>query len=307
MQPAALLAASVLASAAVAFAVVTLAAPKPQELAPADPDLAQRVAALVGKVEEQQKTIDRMAHQAAPAEGPVRSSVPSIGEAAVEAAVLSWLEKHAADAAPGSVAEAAAKLAKPVKAPAGPVDVRGLFVELGKLSGSDWNKAQELWVKAKDAGQLEALMAMYEQAAKDNPSVADTQASLGSAYLQALNATKSTGPEAGKWANLADKSFDRALEIDQGHWGARFQKALSLSFWPDFLGRKKEAIDNFEILVKQQESTGNVQPRGHETYLTLGNLYSQQGKDDKAKDIWERGARAFPDNQDLKGKLAPKK
>ena len=39
----------------------------------------------------------------------------------------------------------------------------------------------------------------------------------------------------------------------------------------------------------------------------LGNLYSQQGNDDKARDLWQRGARAFPDNQPLKDKLAPKK
>src|SRR5262245_22237813 len=102
MQPAALLAVSVLASTAVSYAIVTLAAPKPAEATtPVDAELAQKVATLQGKLEEQQQTIARLSRQAAPAEAPARSSVPTVSEAQVEAAVLGWLEKHAADAAPG--------------------------------------------------------------------------------------------------------------------------------------------------------------------------------------------------------------
>jgi tetratricopeptide (TPR) repeat protein len=306
MQPPAILALSLLGSAGISFAVVTLAAPKPAESTGAsDPGVDARLVAMQQRLDEQARQIESF-KKAAPAEAPMRSSVPALGDAQVGAAIAAWLEKHGAEAAPGSIVEAAAKLAKSGKPADASTDAKTLYAELGK-AGGDFAKITDLWKKVKESGQIDALVALYEQNAKDNPRSADAHQQLGNAYLQKLFFSGAMGPEAGIWGTKADKAFDQALEVDPTHWGARFQKAISLSNWPDFLGRKKDAIDNFEVLVKQQEASGNTQAHGWNTYLMLGNLYSQQGKDDQAKDLWERGAKAFPDNQLLKDKLVPKK
>src|SRR5262249_5734426 len=134
MQPVALLAISVLASAGVAYAVVSLAAPRSGE-GQADPALAQKLADLTGKIEEQQRLIDQLSKRPATAEGPVRSSVPGISEAQIEAALLGWLDKHAGDAASGSLADAAGKIAKGAKAAAAPTDAKGFYAELMKVGG----------------------------------------------------------------------------------------------------------------------------------------------------------------------------
>lgn len=305
MNPAAIVAIAILASTGLSVAVTTVFAPKSQAAVLSGSESVEaRLATLQKLVEEQQHTIEKLAARPQTADAALRTAEPSVSEAVVEAAVLRWLDKNGANAAPGSLGDAV-KGAKVAKTPPAGSDAKSLYAELAK-AGGDWTKVTELWKKAKEAGQLDALVALYEQNAKDNPRQPDTQVALGNAYLQKLFAG-GMGPEAGIWGSKADKAFDQALELDPNHWGARFQKAVSLSNWPDFLGRKKEAIDNFETLVKQQEASGNTQPQGWNTYLMLGNLYMQQGKEDKAKDLWDRGARAFPDNQTLKDKAAGKK
>lgn len=306
MNPASLLAISVLASAGLSVAITTLLVPRARDQVASTPAdaLEQRLAALQHTVEEQQKTIERLSTKPLTTDAALRTQEPTVSEAIVEAAVVRWLEKNSQAAAPGSLGEAAKNAKSPKSGTAGS-EAKVLFAELAK-AGNDWNKLTELWKKAKDTGQLDALVALYEQNAKDNARVPDAHVALGNAYLQKLFAG-GMGPEAGLWGNKADKAFDQALELDPNHWGARFQKAVSLSNWPDFLGRKKEAIANFEILIQQQESAGNTQAEGWNTYLMLGNLYSQQGKEDKAKDVWERGSRAFPGNQGLKDKVSGKK
>lgn len=55
-------------------------------------------------------------------------------------------------------------------------------------------------------------------------------------------------------------------------------------------------------LIEQQESS-RLEPKHVEAYLTLGNVLAQQGKDDEARKIWERGIGRFPDDARLKEKL----
>ena len=72
-----------------------------------------------------------------------------------------------------------------------------------------------------------------------------------------------------------------------------------MTHWPAFTGGQRLAIDNFNTLIEQQER-GMPKPGYASTYVLLGNVYSQQGKNDKAKEVWERGAKLFPNDKDLK-------
>ena len=179
-------------------------------------------------------------------------------------------------------------------------DLERSFGELLE-AGLDYDERKAIFQRAKKAGQIDALIAKLRKRAEENPAIAQAQLELGQAYLEKVEGMP-PGPEAGFLANAADKAFDNALAADPKHWEARFVKAISLSFWPPMFGKKAEAISNFETLLEQQK-TGPQKPEYAETYRLLGNLYSEQGKAEEARKIWEEGLRRFPQDEDLRKRL----
>ena len=141
-----------------------------------------------------------------------------------------------------------------------------------------------------------------EQAVKTEPSVAEYPTVLGQAYVQKLRMTQDIR-EQGILAMKADLSFDQALNLDQSNWDARFWKASALSHWPAELNKSEEVMQNLVTLVEQQEAQ-SPQPQFVQTYMLLGEQYQKAGSADDARQIWQRGARLFPDNSTLRDKLA---
>lgn len=169
--------------------------------------------------------------------------------------------------------------------------------------GLEWEEAQALWKEVASAGKLDELVTLLEERAKARGNDPEAQTQLGLAYLQ-KTFRAGGGPEAGVWASKADHAFDAALAVDETHWEARFQKAVSLSFWPPMLGKQPDAVKQFEKLVAQQEASGSKQKGYAATYLFLGNMHLQMGAKDKALAAWNQGLAQFPDNADLLKKIA---
>ncbi len=176
-----------------------------------------------------------------------------------------------------------------------------VFDELVTIGG-DWEAAQKLWASLREDGQVADVLALFEQRAKDHANDPTAQVDLGRAFLQKLF-TVPAGPEQGAWAMKADKAFDTALALDDHHWGARFNKAISLSNWPAFMGKQGEAAKQFETLLEQQKSVPS-RPEHAETYFFLGNLYQSMGKTDQALSTWRAGLELFPDNTRLAGQIS---
>jgi tetratricopeptide (TPR) repeat protein len=216
----------------------------------------------------------------------------------IDAAVERALERRAghAGAAAGASADAA-----PETAAAKKFDARAALASLNDPTLSQ-EKRQAIWKEISDAGALDEVLAMLEQRASDDPRNAAAQIDLGRGYLQKVFKAGG-GPEAGVWANKADKAFDSALAIDDHNWDARFQKAVSLSFWPPMLGKQNEAIQNFETLIAQQ-SGQNSSPQFAQSYLFLGNMYTQVGDKDKALATWQAGLALFPGNAQIQKQIA---
>ncbi|HEB52641.1 MAG TPA: hypothetical protein ENI87_05250 [bacterium] len=95
---------------------------------------------------------------------------------------------------------------------------------------------------------------------------------------------------------------DHGLLLDDQHWGARFSKAMSYTFWPEFTGKRGEAIKQFETLVAQQE-TMPVEEHQAQTYLYLGNMLAERDPE-RARSIWRKGLRRHPDNAELRARRA---
>ncbi len=103
--------------------------------------------------------------------------------------------------------------------------------------------------------------------------------------------------ESGRYAMQADASFNDALELDPLDVNARFTKAVSLSNWPEFLGKTKPAIEQFELLIEQLEKAGGKSFSA--PYIYLGNMYQRIGETDKARAAWLAGQKLFPKHAEL--------
>lgn len=165
----------------------------------------------------------------------------------------------------------------------------------------DDNQVQALWAELGKAGLSDELVAAFEARVEGDPNDPDARVELGTAYLQKIFEV-GNGPAAGLWAMKADAAFDAALALDERHWDARFTKAVSLSFWPPALGKQNAAIEQFEVLLAQQQGAPN-EPRFAETYLYLGNMYQQTGQAEKALSTWQQGLGLYPESLALQSQV----
>lgn len=285
MSNAATIAAAALVAGGVAFATAHLSAPT-QSPAPADNnagDLATEVATLRRQLDELRTAAVPATARATDATAPERrEAVAVITDEQIQQALQRYLAEHGKELLPSTTGADDIDVDKSV------ASMRG--------SSSYWAHS-DLYKRLFAAGKMDELIKAFEQSASASPNDTQAQLDLGNAYLAYLQLDQSKWP----FAQKADAAFDRVLAIDENHWQARFTKALSYSFWPDFTGKKPAAIANFERLVEQQ-SKMPTRPEFAQTYFFLGNLLDQRGETARAKEIWQQGLRLFPDNAQLREK-----
>lgn len=214
----------------------------------------------------------------------------------VEALIDAWMTEHLAERVGDLVGEAG------VAAEDGPGAITTTEEAILALQNAeDWDAQMAALAAAQEAGILDEVIAELERRAESQPDSESAQMELAAGYMQKLFST--TNPiETGTWAMKLDQTYDKALTINDQSWDARFGKAMSLSNWPDFTGKKAEAIRQFEILREQQRSAPNG-PGYDQTYLILGNMYQQQGQADKARAAWQEGLDRYPDHAQLREQL----
>jgi tetratricopeptide (TPR) repeat protein len=223
----------------------------------------------------------------------------------IEEAVARWIDDHQEELKGAGRPEpededGAEEMAAAVKPPPARVDLPSTLAQLLDPRVT-LDEKEGMWVSIRKAGLMDEALAALEKRAKENPLDPECHAEVGSAYLQKIEEAK-TEIEKGTLAVKADKAFDAALAADPNHWPARFQKATALSFWPPIFGKKAEAIQHFELLVKQQDGAP-ARPEFAQTYLYLGNLYQEQGNHDQALATWKKGQALFPDEPEISERL----
>jgi tetratricopeptide (TPR) repeat protein len=290
-----------LAAAGAAGAIAaSLAAPGPAPVEAAGPDLSRLEESLARLAREQQAlatALEELRADIAMRPAP-EARVPAEDAGALDAAVARWMEKRGNGAAQpaGKVTGQSAEEA---------LDEISLDAAIAKLLDPKLDDAarQKLWKEYADRGLTDALVAEFEARVERDPTNPDLRVELGGAYLQKIFELGTSGPMTGVWAMKADKAFDSALELDPEHWDARFDKAVSLSFWPPIFGKQKEAIHHFEKLIEQQSAQAQ-EPKFANTHLLLGNMYQQAGDMQKAVAAWNAGLSLFPGNEALKKQIA---
>ncbi len=287
MNTSAILVLSTLVATCTAVGVGFLLRP-PEALANPTPaaDVQKELADLRTLCQGLQRQLETIAQAPAPAVSTSgtsdRTAAPVLNPEQVAAAVEAYLQKRGGAGAAEAAVAATASF--------------DLQTEFGKLQGTNFFEDPTLWKRLLAAGKMDEAIKQFEALAKANPNDTKAQMELANAYLAYVN----MDPTKYQYSIDADKVFDNVLQLDEKHWEARFTKAMSYTFWPDFLGKKKDAIAHFETLVNQQESMP-VQEHEAQTYLFLGNLLETRDPA-KAKEMWARGARRHPDNQELVNK-----
>jgi tetratricopeptide (TPR) repeat protein len=218
----------------------------------------------------------------------------SAGSAELAGAALAPREAaaaHVQHAPPTGHAAAARAASEAAGGPEPPAELAALVAELCAVG--QWSEeGRALWHELAERGLLDQALALFEEHAGERPGDADAQADLGDAIAQTSHAT-TDAVEQIALARRADVAYDAALALDPQHWRARFHKAVSYTFWPDFLGKSPAAIEQFETLIAQQELTA-AEPGFEKTYLYLGNLYAQAGDHAQALATWKAGLAVFP-------------
>lgn len=181
------------------------------------------------------------------------------------------------------------------------VEYDALLAQLADPSTS-FEKSDALWKKLEALGKLDDALRALEDRAKLDPANAALQLDLAAGYLHKLYAAKSPIDQ-GLYATKMDACYDHVLNLEPENWEARFSKAISYSHWPAITGKPAQAVKQFEQLVKQQETKGDLRPEYATTYSMLGNLYLQQGKTELAKQVVEKGISLFPQNGELAKQL----
>lgn len=223
------------------------------------------------------------------AAAPVSARAPAVN---LDEAIAAYMARQLTDGSARPDEEAGA---------AQPADLESAAIADRILSGQvTGEELAALWQKLREEKRIDGVLAEIERQAENAPNNPDLQNELGKAYLQKLFDV-GMGPMAAAWGQKADLAFDHALELDETHWEARFHKAVALSNWPAFLGKQKESIHQFELLVEQQEH-GVPAPEQAMSYYFLGNLYDQNGDHEKALATWQRGADRFPEDANLRQK-----
>ncbi|MFM1874106.1 MAG: hypothetical protein RL398_3528 [Planctomycetota bacterium] len=251
---------------------------------PAAAGLADRVVTLEARCAELQQRLDAVASRSSAATpqavtAPTREAAATVSPEAVAAAVDAYLRSRGAPVAAAEAPEF------------------DLDRDFAALSEKDFWSDPTVWRRAFAAGRMDDVIARYEAAVKANPKDVDAQMQLA----KACNAYVQMDPTKWQHSMRADKAYDAVLAVDEGHWEARFSKAVSYTFWPEFLGKKKAAAEHFGILMEQQEQHP-PQEQHVQTYLFLGNMLEAR-EPARAKEVWERGLRRHPDNAALREKL----
>jgi tetratricopeptide (TPR) repeat protein len=168
---------------------------------------------------------------------------------------------------------------------------------------ASYDQKKAVWKQLKATGKLDEAVAELEQRVASDPNSADAATALGEGYYKEAGQTDDVREKA-MLAMKADQTLEAALNLDPSSWDARFTKTVGMSYWPPELNKGQEVIDQFQALIQQQEG-GPPQPRFADSYLRLGDQYQKAGNPDSANQVWQRGAALFPDNEELRGKLAP--
>ena len=140
----------------------------------------------------------------------------------------------------------------------------------------------------------------YKKLVEDHPQSAAAALNYGYAYVDKI-------PDAGSitqviLANSAQGWFTRSIEL-KSTWLALYTRGNSYLYWPRVFGRAPLGVADLEAAVKMSQA-GPRRPYHVRAWIALGDGYWKTDQLEKAKETWSAALKLFPDDPQLKARLA---
>jgi len=149
-------------------------------------------------------------------------------------------------------------------------------------------------------GQYDRCLRFFEKLVAGHPNASNAYLNYGFAYVDKI-------PVAGAitqviLANNALNLFTKALELKPS-WIAYYTRGNSYLYWPKIFDRARLGVADLEEAMKLQKAD---KKRSYHVraYISLGDGYWKMDDTAKAKLVWKEGLAQFPDNLQLKARLA---
>lgn len=159
------------------------------------------------------------------------------------------------------------------------------------------NEYRQLVIRSKE---YDRSLKFFEKTAAEHPKSANLFLNYGFAYVDKI-------PIAGSitqviLANNALTQFSKSIEL-QPSWIGYFTRGASYLFWPKIFNRAGLGVADLEKALELQKT----EPRRSyhvRTYIALGDGYWKTDDIKKARATWREGLKQFPNNAQLKRRLA---
>lgn len=154
-------------------------------------------------------------------------------------------------------------------------------------------------IRCKD---FDRSLKFFEKEVAEHPKSANLHLNFGFAFVDKI-------PVAGSitqviLANNALAEFTKAVEL-QPSWIAYYTRGESYLFWPKIFNRAGLGVADLQKAMEVQKK-GPRHGYHVKTYIALGDGYWKTDDLEKARTIWQEGLKEFPNNEQLKSRLALK-
>lgn len=174
---------------------------------------------------------------------------------------------------------------------------------LGRITaeGLSFEERRAAWEDLAKRGLLKDVVRALGRMAEENPDDFRVLLLFGEGARK-LSALSAGGPGREDWADKAERAYEKVLGRDPENWEARFGRAALLAGSRALEGRRRDGESRLEELIRWQEDQP-PKPAFSRTYLLLGDSYRDDGDQEAARRIWQKGLERFPENEDLRRRL----
>lgn len=144
-------------------------------------------------------------------------------------------------------------------------------------------------------------LAKEKKEIKEEKEIFELHIQLGMAYVDKMPTVARVSQ--GILSNRSIREFTTVLEHDPKNWAACFGRAMNYLYWPRIFNKSTNAIEDFQKCMELQRET-NLESYYVRSYIGLGDAYVKNNQTAEAKEIWEQGIKLFPDNEELKIRVA---
>lgn len=140
----------------------------------------------------------------------------------------------------------------------------------------------------------------FKKLVEDHPQSAAAALNYGYEYVDKIPAAGSITQVI--LANDALTWFNRAIEL-KPTWLALYTRGNSYLYWPKVFGRAPLGVADLEAAVRMSQQ-GPKRPYHVRAWIALGDGYWKTGDLEKARATWTAALKLFPDDPELKARLA---